>query len=35
VTAFGLDGAAEAMDWIVSGGHTGRAVLVPEPRTPA
>jgi NADPH2:quinone reductase len=33
VTAFPLDDAAGAMDWIVSGGHTGRAVLTPNQPT--
>ncbi len=30
VTAFALTEAAQAMEWIVESGHTGRAVLVPN-----
>jgi NADPH2:quinone reductase len=34
VSAFGLDDAAAAMDWLVEPGHTGRAVLSPAPPGP-
>lgn len=30
VTSFGFDQASEALDWVASSGHRGRAVLVPD-----